>query len=77
MPEPFRDENHAALERVAGLEDENAALRTQLAETRTPAAQPRGLPLWLVLTFVLVPFGLMIAGLASAFFLRQRHDVVL
>lgn len=76
MAEPFRDETHAALERVAQLERENAELQTRLAQRLSPPLEARAMPGWLIILFVLVPILLMGAGLAVAFFLRPHAALV-
>ena len=70
MPEPFRNEEAAALERVSGLEEENAILRARLAEKLAPPEESRTMPLWLLALFVLVPMLLLGTGLAAAYLLR-------
>jgi hypothetical protein len=72
-PEPFRDDEHAALARVSSLEDENAQLRARLREKlEPPTAETRNMPLWLLALFVIVPVMLLGAGLAAAFLLRNH-----
>ncbi len=74
-PEPFRDEQHAALARVSSLEDENAQLRARLKDKlEPPSDDTRNMPVWLLALFVLVPVVLLGAGLATAFLLLRRHE---
>ncbi len=73
MSEPFRSESHAALERVAHLEEENAELQRRLAERQRPPPAERTLPTWMVALFVAVPMLLLAMGLAFAFFLQSSQ----
>lgn len=75
-PEPFRDDEHAALARVSSLEQENEQLRAQLREKLEPPAEGRTMPLWLLALFVIVPVLLLGTGLFAAFLLRKHEPAV-
>lgn len=71
MSEPFRNEGHAALERVAQLEAENAELQRRLAEYPLPPPTDSALPGWMLALFVTVPVLLLVIGGAVAFFVQR------